>query len=274
GGSPPRGRGVSTWARPPPPPPPQGAGGGLWRRGRPQTKRCWRRPPRPPPRRPPPFLLGRRPPAGGEVPRLDFRKRRLGHPAGVDGKGAARMEAAALWKSERAWHHAIDRRQAVLLAVQLWDRAEQSDGIGMLRVSEERRDLGTLDDFAGIHHDDLLRELGDDAEIVGDQHDGGAGLVAQIAHEIEDLRLHRDIEGGRRLVGDEKVWITSQRHRDHDALAHATRKLVRVVLETLLGRRDAYTAQHLDRPLTRRLRRHCAVPQDDLDNLIPDGEGR
>src|SRR5262249_12799245 len=83
---------------------------------------------------------GRRPPAGGEVPRLDFRKRRLGYPAGVDGKGAARMEAAAVGKIERARHHAIDRRQAVLLGVQLRDRAEQSDGIGMLRVSEERRD--------------------------------------------------------------------------------------------------------------------------------------
>src|SRR5215469_8121653 len=112
-----------------------------------------------PPRSSQHVLLQRRPPAGREVPRFDLRKRRLGHPASIDGKGAARMETAALGKIERARHYALDRRQAVLPATQLWDRAEQSDGIGMLRVSEECRDLGTLDDFASVHHDDLLREL-------------------------------------------------------------------------------------------------------------------
>src|SRR5262249_9133030 len=226
-----------------------------------------------PPRRSQHVLRERRPPAGRKVPPPDLRKRRLGHTAGVNRKGAARMEAAALGKIERARHYALDRHPAVLLPMQLWDRAEQPDGVGMLRVGEERRDLSTLDDFAGINHDDLLRELGDDAEIVGDQHDGGAGLVAQIAHEIKDLRLNRDIEGGRRLIGDKQLWIAGQRHRDHDALAHATRELVRIVLEALLGRRDAYKAQHLNRPLARLLRRHWAVPQDDLDDLIPDREG-
>src|SRR5262249_5591833 len=51
------------------------------------------------------------------------------------------------------------------------------------------------------------------------------------------------------------------------------RELVRIVLEALLGRRDAYTAQHLNRPFARLLRRHWAVPQDDLEDLIPDREG-
>jgi len=32
--------------------------------------------------------------------------------------------------------------------MELWDRAQQPDRIGMLRVSEERRDLATLDNFA------------------------------------------------------------------------------------------------------------------------------
>ena len=106
----------------------------------------------------------------------------------------------------------------------------------MLRIGEERCDLGALDDLAGIHDDDVLRDLGDDAEVVGDQHDGGAGLVAQITHELEDLRLHRDVEGGGRLVGDEQLRIAGQSHGDHDALAHAARHLVGIVVEALLRR--------------------------------------
>jgi hypothetical protein len=41
--------------------------------------------------------------------------------------------------------------------------------------------------------------------------------------------------------------VAGQRHRDHDALAHAARELVRVLVDALLGRGDADQPQHLDR---------------------------
>ena len=44
---------------------------------------------------------------------------------------------------------------------------------------------------------------------------------AQVAHDLEDLGLDRDVERGRRLVGDEQVRIGREGHGDHDALAHA-----------------------------------------------------
>src|SRR5262249_33282 len=78
------GEGGARWAGPPPPPPPHRAGGRCRRQRRPLPYRLWRAPPPPPPRRSQHVPLERRPPAGGEVPRLDFRKRRLGYPAGVD----------------------------------------------------------------------------------------------------------------------------------------------------------------------------------------------
>ena len=45
--------------------------------------------------------------------------------------------------------------------------------------------------------------------------------VARGPKHLEDLRLHRDIEGGGRLVTDEKVGIVGDRDRDHHALAFA-----------------------------------------------------
>ena len=60
-----------------------------------------------------------------------------------------------------------------------------------------------------------------------------------------------------------------------DALAHAARELVRVLVDPLLGRRDADQAQHLDRRGARASRRpDPLVEQDRLDDLVADGEDR
>ena len=49
----------------------------------------------------------------------------------------------------------------------------------------------------------------------------------QVAHEVEDLGLDRDVERGRRLVGDQQLRLAGERHGDHHALRHAARHLVR-----------------------------------------------
>src|SRR5260221_9899694 len=98
----------------------------------------------------------------------------------------------------------------------------------MQRLTEKIADRRFLDLAAGIHDDDALRHLGDDAKIVGDEDDRGADLALELAHQIEDLGLDRYIKRGRRLVGDEELWIAGERHSDHDALAHAAAELARV----------------------------------------------
>ena len=70
-------------------------------------------------------------------------------------------------------------------------------------------------------------------------------------HQVEDLRLRRHVERGRRLVGDQQVRVADQRHRDHHALPHAAGELVRVVVDPALGVRDADLPQELERPRVR-----------------------
>ena len=56
--------------------------------------------------------------------------------------------------------------------------------------------------------------------------------------QVEDLRLHRDVERGGRLVGEQQLRAARERDRDHHALAHAAGELVRVLAQAALGLGD------------------------------------
>ena len=98
----------------------------------------------------------------------------------------------------------------------------------MPRLVEQDARRRFLDDAAGIHHGDAIAGLGNDAKVVADQHQRHAHLATHRADEIEDLRLDRDVERGRRLVGDQHVRLAGERHGDHHALILSAGKLVRV----------------------------------------------
>ena len=89
-----------------------------------------------------------------------------------------------------------------------------------------------------------------------------AELGDEIAHLGEDLRLDRDVERGRRLVGDDHRRAVQERDRDRDALAHAAGELVRVGVEPARRRRGC---RPRPAPSTERARaaraetRSCAV---------------
>ena len=55
--------------------------------------------------------------------------------------------------------------------------------------------------------------------------------LAQVLEQVEHRRLHRDVERGDRLVGDEQLRLERERARDADALALTARELARVGVE-------------------------------------------
>ena len=73
-----------------------------------------------------------------------------------------------------------------------------------------------------------------------------AEIALQLADQVQDLRLDRDVERRRRLVGDQQRRPADERHRDHGALAQPARKLEGVAVHGAdrLWKTDA--AQHLD----------------------------
>src|SRR5579883_1121750 len=191
------------------------------------------------------------------------------------GEGAARVEEAAPRPVVEAGNDAGDRREAGLAGAALGQGGEERRGVGVLRRREELRRAPLLDDLPRIHDGDALRRLGDDAHIVGDENERHAALALQRQQQIEDLRLDRDVEGGRRLVGDEEARVAGDRHGDHDALVHAARELVREGSQPALRRRNPDLLQKLDRaPAPRRAAEALLVQPERLLELEADGEAR
>src|SRR5216684_3342932 len=68
----------------------------------------------------------------------------------------------------------------------------------------------------------------DHREVVADEEIGEAKLVLQVAHQIEDLCLHRNIERGGRLVADDEFGFGRQDAGDCDPLPLPAGKFMRI----------------------------------------------
>ena len=146
--------------------------------------------------------------------------------------------AAGEWFREVGGHTG-DRVEFGAFGLKRRDRALEGARVGMAGRMEERAGVGGFDDAAGIHDLDAVTEPGDDAEIVRDEDHGHAELPLHLFDQLENLRLHGDVECGRGFVGDEELGLGDEGHRDHDALTHASGKLVRVEVDAFVGVVDA-----------------------------------
>ncbi len=144
----------------------------------------------------------------------------------------------------------------------------------MRRPAENRAHRSGFDDASGIHDGDAIGGFGDDAEVVRDEQQRQVERRLHLAQQVENLRLNRDIERRRGLVGDDERRPTRERDGDHHALAHAARKLVRVVRNSGFGIDDSHGAEELDRLCVRFASRGASVDQQRLGDLIADAEHR
>src|SRR5260370_707860 len=81
---------------------------------------------------------------------------------------------------------------------------------------------------AEIHDKHVMGDVTHYSEIVRDEEIGEAQFLLEIHEQVEHLRLHRDVEGRHRLVGDDKLRTQYQRPRDRDPLTLAPGEHVRI----------------------------------------------
>ena len=157
------------------------------------------------------------------------------------------------------------------------DPRNGGDETPRVRIARMVQDLGgrsQLHELARIEHADAIGELRHRGEIVRDEHDGGPDLAVERAHELQDMRLHDDVEGGGRLIHQEHVGLAAERHGDHDPLLHAATELVGK------GGGDARRVVELDQPeqlvraLAGALAVHPEMPGQDLGDLRAHRHGR
>ena len=99
----------------------------------------------------------------------------------------------------------------------------------MSRRTEQRLRVGDLHDTPEIHHADAVRHVPHDGQIVADEQIGQTQPVLEILHQVQNLRLHGDIERRSRFVTDDELGVRGQRTCNRNALPHAPRELVRIM---------------------------------------------
>ena len=102
--------------------------------------------------------------------------------------------------------------------------------------SEDLRGGALLDHPAVPHHDHLVGERAHHAQVVADEQVGEAVPRLQLAQQVDDLRLHRHVERGGRLVEHDEARPQHHGAGDGDALALAARELVRIAVAQRRGR--------------------------------------
>ena len=100
---------------------------------------------------------------------------------------------------------------------------------------DDLADGAFFDDAAGVHHGNAVGILRNDAHVVRNEEDGGSRLFGHVLENGEHLGLHGHVQGGRRFVGDNQLWLWQERHHDAHALEHAAREFVRVRIQNTVG---------------------------------------
>src|SRR6185369_5506595 len=135
--------------------------------------------------------------------------------------------------------HAGDRCDALPAGVEIGRGGEEQARVRVLRGVEERVDRGRLGDLARVHDRGAVANLRDDRKVVGDEDEREVEIRRERDEQLEDLRLHHHVERGRRLVGEEDLWLAGECHGNRRALPHPARELVRETIRSILGNAHA-----------------------------------
>jgi hypothetical protein len=135
-------------------------------------------------------------------------------------------------------------------------------------------DTASLDKAAGIHDRKAITDFDSGADIMRDKDYRHAELALQLTQQQQDLDLYRHIERGGRFVSEQHARIAGQCQRDHRALAHATRHLMRVRVQPAAGGWDLHPFQQLEGPLLRQRAPDAFVANNGLGDLLADRKDR
>ena len=143
-----------------------------------------------------------------------------GSGCGTGSRSAGRAATGSRRRRRRA-PRGVDRR------VGHRDRREQRRGVRVRGRLVELVGPADLADLAEVHDGDPVADVLHHREVVGDEDQRQAVARLHVLEQVEDLRLHRHVERGDRLVADDQLRLGRDRAGDRDALALAAGELVR-----------------------------------------------
>ena len=123
---------------------------------------------------------------------------------------AAGRERAAGRHAQQVRRLALDRNEPLAGRVEPRQRLQQAHRVGHLGPVEDVVGASVLDHIAAVHHQHVLHVSATTPEVVRDQDDRRAQALLHLVHQLDDLGLNRDVEGRRRLVGDQHRRIAAR----------------------------------------------------------------
>ena len=167
-------------------------------------------------------------------------------------RGQRGVEHATRRRVGRRRDLAIEADTRRRLAVDAGDGRQQCLGVRVVGPVEHVVGGPHLLDAPEVHHRDAVGEVAHHAHVVGDEDVAGLLLGLQVGQQVEDRRLHRDIERAGRLVAHHDARIAGEGAGDGDTLLQPARELARLEIE--VTRRQAQVrGERLD-PLVGRRR--------------------
>ena len=117
-----------------------------------------------------------------------------------------------------------------------------------------------------------IRDVPDDTEVMADEQVRKLALITEALEELEDLGLHRYIEGTDRLVGNDQLRVHRQGPGDADSLPLSARKLVWIAAGLPCAQADRF--QQLGNGELTLARLDHLVEEECLAQRLPDGHPR
>ena len=85
--------------------------------------------------------------------------------------------------------------------------------------AEDLMRLAFLNYHALLHNHDAVADLGGDTQIVSDEKHGKVEASLHVLEKLENLRLHRNVEGGHGLISNQYVRLHCKSASNRETLA-------------------------------------------------------
>ena len=103
------------------------------------------------------------------------------------------MKPAARGRRDHVRRASRDRLERVRDPLEVRDRAEQSERVGVAGLAKHLLDFARLDHLTCVHHGHRLACLGDHREVMRDEDEAHPEVMTETDHQLEDLILDGDI---------------------------------------------------------------------------------
>ena len=98
-------------------------------------------------------------------------------------------------------------------------------------------------------------------------------LALHVSDQSQHLLLHGDVQRCRRLIGDDDMGVEGKGLGDQHALAHATRKFMRIALQHALRFADVNVVEQAHCPVKGPLAVHAGAQAQPIGQLVTDASG-